>query len=124
MVDDEDHRSCQALIPVFALLGKRWTGLIIGTLLGGPARFSEIARLVPGVSERMLSGRLEELVASGLVEREVIDGPPVAVEYRLTDTGAALGPALGELEKWAADYLVDGKAKPVPAKKPRVSNRR
>ena len=82
--DQHDEVSCQALTPVFTLLGKRWSGLIIGTLLSGPARFAEICRHVPGVSERMLSGRLNELVGAGLVERRVLAGPPVGVEYRLT----------------------------------------
>jgi DNA-binding HxlR family transcriptional regulator len=100
-----DGVSCQALTPVFALLGKRWSGLIIGTLLAGPARFSEIARLVPGVSERMLSGRLAELCRAGLVEREVLDGPPLATRYRLTECGEALRPALRELEIWAREHL-------------------
>jgi len=98
--------SCPALTSVFALLGKRWSGLIIGTLLAGPARFSEISRLVPGVTERMLSGRLSELVRAGLVAREVIEGPPLAVRYRLTPRGEALRPALAELERWATKYLV------------------
>ncbi|ADP78976.1 winged helix-turn-helix transcriptional regulator [Pseudofrankia inefficax] len=103
---ERDGVSCHALTPVFALLGKRWSGLIIGTLLAGPARFSEISRLVPGVSERMLSGRLNELVAAGLVAREVIEGPPVGVRYRLTVRGEALRPALAELERWATEHLI------------------
>ncbi|WP_261557586.1 winged helix-turn-helix transcriptional regulator [Frankia tisae] len=101
-----DGVSCQALAPVFALLGKRWSGLIIGTLLAGPARFSEIAKLVPGVSERMLSGRLAELSQAGLLEREVLDGPPLATRYRLTACGEALRPALHALELWAQEHLV------------------
>jgi DNA-binding HxlR family transcriptional regulator len=100
-----DPVSCDALSSVFALLGKRWSGLIIGTLLSGPARFSEIAKLLPGVSERMLSGRLSELVNAGLVSREVLEGPPVAVRYQLTASGEALRPALQELEKWALEHL-------------------
>jgi DNA-binding HxlR family transcriptional regulator len=102
-----DQRSCQALIPVFALLGKRWSGLILGTLLVGPARFSEMSRSIDGVSERMLSDRLNELAGAGLVEREVQDGPPVAVVYRLTARGEALRPALDELERWAAEHLLE-----------------
>ena len=100
--------SCQALIPVFALLGKRWSGLIIGTLLAGPARFSEMSRSVEGVSERMLADRLNELVGAGLVAREVHDGPPVSVVYCLTPRGEALRPALEELERWADEHLVGG----------------
>lgn len=90
---------------MFTLLGKRWTGLIIGTLLQGPTRFAELCRLVPGVSERMVSGRLNELIEAGLVERRVLSGPPVGVEYRLTARGEALRPALDELGRWATEHL-------------------
>jgi DNA-binding HxlR family transcriptional regulator len=97
---------------VFALLGKRWNGLIIATLLDGPARFSRIVRLVPGVSERMLSERLTELAAAGLVDREVEEGPPVNVRYRLTERGEALRPALAELERWGHEQLMSLPAEP------------
>jgi DNA-binding HxlR family transcriptional regulator len=107
---EHDEVSCQALTPVFTLLGKRWSGLIIGTLLSGPARFAEICRQVPGVSERMLSGRLNELMAAGLVDRRVLSGPPVGVEYRLTACGEALRPALNELGRWATEHLVSQSA--------------
>lgn len=100
-----DEVSCEALTAVFTLLGKRWSGIIVGTLLSGPARFTEICRQVQGVSERMLSGRLNELTAAGLVERTVLPGPPVGVEYRLTPRGEALRPALDELGRWATEHL-------------------
>jgi DNA-binding HxlR family transcriptional regulator len=90
---------------VFALLGKRWSGIIIGTLMSGPSRFTEISRQVQGVSERMLSERLNELTAAGLIERTVLSGPPVGVEYRLTPRGEALRPALDELGLWATKHL-------------------
>ena len=106
MKSDEGTGACEAMTQVFALLGKRWSGLIIVTLLDGPARFSRIARLVPGVSERMLSERLTELVAAGLIDREVEEGPPVNVRYRLTERGEALRPALGELERWGHEQLM------------------
>jgi len=102
---DHEQGACQAITSVFALLGKRWSGLIIVTLLDGPARFSRIAQLIPGVSERMLSERLGELSAAGLISREVSDGPPVSVTYRLTGRGEALRPALDELERWGHQQL-------------------
>jgi DNA-binding HxlR family transcriptional regulator len=100
-----DGVSCEALTAVFALLGKRWSGIIIGTLMSGPSRFTEISRQVQGLSERMLSERLNELVAAGLIERTVLSGPPVGVEYRLTPRGEALRPALDELGLWATKHL-------------------
>ncbi|MGD1219238.1 MULTISPECIES: winged helix-turn-helix transcriptional regulator [Streptomyces] len=90
---------------VFHLLGKRWTGLVVAVLLQRPVHFTELRRAIPGISERMLSDRLTELGAAGLVVREVDEGPPLRVSYRLTEAGAALEPALKELGAWAERYL-------------------
>ncbi|MCL6091824.1 MAG: helix-turn-helix transcriptional regulator [Actinobacteria bacterium] len=98
--------ACEAIVRVFALLGKRWNGLIIVTLLGGPARFSELVRRVPGLSERVLAERLSELITAGLIAREVDGGPPVSVRYKLTDRAEALRPALEELERWGQEQLL------------------
>ncbi|MFF2516212.1 winged helix-turn-helix transcriptional regulator [Streptomyces sp. NPDC058086] len=90
---------------VFQLLGKRWTGLVVAVLLPHPAHFSDLRRAIPGISERMLSDRLTELGAAGLVVREVDEGPPLRVVYGLTEAGAALQPALVELGTWAEKHL-------------------
>jgi DNA-binding HxlR family transcriptional regulator len=90
---------------VFKLLGKRWTGLIVASLMGGPVHFAEFRRAVPGISERVLSDRLTELAAAGLVLREVDPGPPLRVSYRLTEVGAGLRPAMVELGRWAEECL-------------------
>jgi DNA-binding HxlR family transcriptional regulator len=87
------------------LVGKRWTGAILFVLLEGPARFSEIKECVPDLSDRLLSERLKELEAEGIVERHVIDGMPVRVQYLLTDKGMALGPAVDSLKRWARTWL-------------------
>jgi DNA-binding HxlR family transcriptional regulator len=104
-VTDGCQRASEELTQVFALLGKRWSGLIIGVLTGGAARFAELRRAIPGISERMLSDRLAELTDSGLVVREVLDGPPLGVSYRLTPAGMALRPAMEELSRWAQEHL-------------------
>lgn len=96
---------------VFGLLGKRWTGLIVAVLMERPVHFSDLRRAIPGISERMLSDRLTELGAAGLVLREVDEGPPLRVSYRLTDAGAALEPALKELRGWAERHLLDARHK-------------
>ncbi|MFZ3558624.1 winged helix-turn-helix transcriptional regulator [Streptomyces sp. BH055] len=90
---------------VFGLLGKRWTGLIVSVLMSGPRHFADLRRAIPGISERMLSDRLTELGAAGLVVREVDEGPPLRVSYRLSAAGAALQPSLRELGDWAGRYL-------------------
>src|SRR5919109_2818624 len=84
------------------LIGRRWTGAIVAVLLDhGPLRFSEIAQAVPELSDRLLSERMKELEARGLVARHVEPGPPVRVTYELTTMGSDLGPALGEIKAWA-----------------------
>ena len=87
------------------LLGKRWTTLVLHVLQKGPLRFGELAEKLQVVSERMLSERLKELEEAGIVERRVLAGPPVGVEYRLTRKGEALGRVLRGLERWADEWV-------------------
>ncbi|HEX4032982.1 MAG TPA: helix-turn-helix domain-containing protein [Solirubrobacteraceae bacterium] len=88
------------------LIGRRWTGAILETLMqAGSLRFSSIAAAVPDLSDRMLSDRLKELESNALVERTVIAGPPVRVQYALTQKGQELAPALEELKRWARNWL-------------------
>ncbi|MEA2374292.1 MAG: hypothetical protein QOD53_755 [Thermoleophilaceae bacterium] len=87
------------------LVGKRWTGAILIVLLDGPTHFSEFRGLVPDISDRLLSERLKELEAEGIVERRVIDGSPVRVEYRMTVKGHALEPSVRALKTWAQAWL-------------------
>ncbi|MEU2615424.1 helix-turn-helix domain-containing protein [Micromonospora sp. NPDC007271] len=99
-------RACDGgLARAFAFLGKRWNGVLLGTLANGPAGFAELGRALPGISESVLSDRLGELCRVGLVSRTVREGPPLGVSYRLTDRGAALVPALDALARWAHDHL-------------------
>src|SRR5437016_8397703 len=74
------------------LIGRRWTGAILRVLMGGPLRFSEIAQAVPELSDRLLSERMKELEARGMVERRVLSGPPLRVEYQLSRMGEELEP--------------------------------
>ena len=86
------------------LVGKRWTGAILLVLMDGQLRFSEIKQLVPDLSDRLLSERVKELEAEGIVRRSVIDDTPVRVEYALTDKGRALEPAVRALKAWAQGW--------------------
>jgi DNA-binding HxlR family transcriptional regulator len=106
---DHEHgpRCDLALSAAFAVLGKRWTGVILGVLADGEAGFAELSRGVGGpISDSVLAARLSELVTGGLVDRHVGSGPPVAVRYALSPTGQALIPALRELGRWARDHLL------------------
>lgn len=83
------------------VLAKRWTPQLLVLLLQGPARFSELAAAVPGLSRRVMSERLRELQHERLVERTVKPGPPITSTYRLTPEGEQLRAALEELCSWA-----------------------
>ncbi|RIJ70721.1 transcriptional regulator [Nakamurella silvestris] len=101
-----EPRVCDgALTRAFGFLGKRWNGIIIGTLTSGPAGFSELRRGVTGISDSVLSERLTELAKAGLVQREVQEGPPISVQYTLTKAGLGLLPAMEALTSWAAENL-------------------
>jgi DNA-binding HxlR family transcriptional regulator len=89
------------------LIGKRWSGAIVLVLLDGPMHFSGIRQLVPELSDRLLSERLKELEAEGVVERRVLDGSPVRVEYSLTEKGRALEPAVRALKQWGREWLAE-----------------
>ena len=94
-----------ALVRAFDLLGKRWTGVVLGTLSGGPAGFRALSRAVEGISDSVLSERLSAICDAGLVTRNVAEGPPLSVAYELTDAGRALLPALEQISRWAEEYL-------------------
>jgi DNA-binding HxlR family transcriptional regulator len=108
-VDDEAAvaaPACDAALSrAFGFLGKRWNGVLLGTLASGPTSFSQLSRAVSGISDSVLSDRLTELTRAGLVTRDVDAGPPIAVTYALAPAGEALLPALIELTRWAKDNL-------------------
>jgi DNA-binding HxlR family transcriptional regulator len=83
------------------LLERRWQLSIIYAALTGALRFSEFADAVAGISPRMLSERLRDLEAAGLVQRAVIPTSPPTVEYRLTPRGQRLGPLVEAMRAYA-----------------------
>ena len=84
------------------LLEGRWKLLILFHLFGGQVqRYSDLERLIPGISQKMLAQQLRQLEADGLVSRKVYPQTPPKVEYRLTEWGQALCPALDALLFWA-----------------------
>jgi DNA-binding HxlR family transcriptional regulator len=101
---EEPAGVCPHFHAAIELIGKRWTGAIVCALTEQPLRFGELARAVPGLSDRLLSQRLRELEDEGLVEREVEAGSPVRVTYSLTEAGTGLRPAIVELRAWAREW--------------------
>jgi DNA-binding HxlR family transcriptional regulator len=87
------------------IVGRRWSAAILRAMFAGAVRFGEIRSSIPDLSNRMLSERLKELEAEGIVEREVTPSTPVRVEYRLTEKGRELGPVVGALAVWAERWV-------------------
>ncbi len=85
------------------LLERRWQLSIIYAALTGALRFSEFAEAIGGISPRMLSERLRDLEAAGLIERTVLPSSPPAVEYRLTERGRRLAPIVEAMRSYAED---------------------
>ncbi|MFM0514811.1 winged helix-turn-helix transcriptional regulator [Paraburkholderia sp. RL17-373-BIF-A] len=87
---------------VFKLLEGRWKLIILFHLFDGKVqRFSDLEKLIPGISQKMLAQQLRQLEADGIVARKLYPQVPPKVEYRLTDWGQAICPALDALLKWA-----------------------
>jgi DNA-binding HxlR family transcriptional regulator len=92
---------CPAYSHAMEIIGRRWTGAIIRSLLTGATRYSEIVAAVPGLSDRLLSERLKELEVEGIVERTVTPTTPVRIDYALTEKGQALASVVREVASWA-----------------------
>jgi DNA-binding HxlR family transcriptional regulator len=84
-----------------SLLERRWQLSILYAALSGALRFNEFAEAVAGISPRMLSERLRDLEAAGLVQRTVLPTSPPTVEYRLTERGRRLGPLIEAMREYA-----------------------
>ncbi len=100
----EKYHMCPKFENAFELLGKRWTGLIIRTLLNGQKRFSDISEAIPNMSARMLTERFKELEEEGIIIRKVYPETPVRIEYELTEKGADLQSVMDEIQKWAEKW--------------------
>ena len=98
---DSNDTCPPGLEAAMGVLGKKWTGLILRALMDGPRRFTEISGYVPGLSDRLLSQRLQELEMAGILKRRVYDQKPVLVEYDLTDKGRDLRQVVEAIQCWA-----------------------
>jgi DNA-binding HxlR family transcriptional regulator len=92
---------CPAYHHAIELIGRRWSGVIIRAMIHGATRFSDISSAIPGISDRLISERLKELEAEGVVVRTVVPSTPVRVDYALTEKGRALGDVVAAVATWA-----------------------
>ncbi|QQR34645.1 helix-turn-helix transcriptional regulator [Devosia oryziradicis] len=102
-VDLELHHDCRPVGEILNQIGGKWTVLIINMLSNGPMRFSEIKRMVGGISQKVLTATLRDLEMDGFVTRSVTPSIPPRVDYELTELGYDLQKPLDLLGKWAVD---------------------
>jgi DNA-binding HxlR family transcriptional regulator len=100
-----DDDFCPHFHHAIELIGRRWTGVVLRTMLHGATRFSDIAAAVPKLSDKMLAERLKELEAEGMITRNVLPVMPVRVEYELTEKGRALNTVVEALGEWADEWI-------------------
>ncbi|HET9775218.1 MAG TPA: helix-turn-helix domain-containing protein [Gemmatimonadaceae bacterium] len=96
---------CSRFHRAIELIGSRWTGAILQTLLQGRTRYAVIKSAIPDITDRMLSERLRSLESEELVARHVVPESPVRVEYDLTPKGRELQSALREIGNWAERWI-------------------
>jgi DNA-binding HxlR family transcriptional regulator len=98
-----DHKGevCEHFQRAAELLARRWVPQIVLVLLSGPQRFSDLRTAIPTISDALLSERLKELEADGILTRTVTPSTPVRIEYAVTEPGRDLSGVLRELSGWA-----------------------
>jgi DNA-binding HxlR family transcriptional regulator len=99
-----DDRLCPQVEAAFALVAKKWAGLIVFLLYQSEKRFSEIKAAIPQLSARVLSQRMRDLEKAGLVLRQVKETTPVGVSYKLTEKGEGLALMMDGIACWARKY--------------------
>ncbi|MEJ8306379.1 helix-turn-helix domain-containing protein [Saccharibacillus sacchari] len=104
ILDPDERVNCQALGGVLALIGDKWTIMIVGELSDGPVRFNELKRRIGGITQRMLTLALRRLEQEGLVSRTVLPTVPPGVDYELTEYGKTLIEPLTALGDWAGKH--------------------
>lgn len=108
--NDEDFQSEEFHCPVEAtlsLIGGKYKTLILWNLIGKTLRFSELRRLIPSATPKMMTQQLRELEEAGLLIRKVYAVVPPKVEYSLTPLGASLRPILESMYQWGSQYLLN-----------------
>jgi DNA-binding HxlR family transcriptional regulator len=89
------------------MVGNKWKGIILFHLLSGTKRFNELKRLIPAITQRILTVQLRELEKDDLINREAFPQIPPKVEYSLTPLGQTLEPILLALSQWGEKVMVD-----------------
>lgn len=86
------------------VIGGRWKPILVCRLLNGRKRFSELCRLAPNATERMITLQLRELEADGVITRHVYAEVPPRVEYEVTEFGRSLAPIIASMQEWGSSF--------------------
>ena len=103
MLRKEELPECP-VATVIELIGGKWKLLIIRNLLAKSARFNELQKGIPGISQKVLTDNLRSLESNGLIERKVIQEVPPHVEYSLSDMGKTLNSMFDNMTNWGNSY--------------------
>lgn len=87
-----------------SVIGGRWKPILVCRLLEGRKRYSELCRLAPNATERMITLQLRELEADGIISRHVYAEVPPRVEYEVTDFGRSLQPVIEAMQDWGGSF--------------------
>ena len=104
---------CEAFKLAIEILARPWNALILNVLQRGPLRWSELSDAAQGPGDKILSARLKELEAGGLVVRHVEAGPPVRVTYELTNQGRQFSGVAEAIEKWGRTLVAGAQSQRV-----------
>ncbi|MGK0272812.1 MAG: DNA-binding HxlR family transcriptional regulator [Cocleimonas sp.] len=105
-IEQRNHKTDCGVEATLEILGGKWKGVILYQLRDELKRFNQLHRLLPNITQRMLTRQLRELEHDGLVNRKVYAQVPPKVEYSLTDTGTSLIPIIMLLKDWGDSNLL------------------
>lgn len=104
LIDGKEYHC--AVDVAMGFIGGKWKAVILWYLRQGPVRFGELRKLIPGITEKMLSMQLRQLEKDGIVERKVFAEVPPRVEYSLTEMGNNMIPMLEKIGEWGRAMAV------------------
>lgn len=105
-MEDHHFKLSGGFQATFSFLGERWNGVIILTLMSGSKRFKELARLIPSISDTVLTTRINALESTGVLVRKVSPTTPMLIEYELTPKGQqALEIAIQQIKSWSEKWI-------------------
>jgi DNA-binding HxlR family transcriptional regulator len=103
-INDKEYHC--AVDVAMSFIGGKWKAVILWYLRKGPQRFGELRRLIPGITEKMLSMQLRQMEKDGIVERKIFAEVPPRVEYSLTEMGKNMIPMLEKIGEWGRAMAV------------------